>query len=64
MLSQPSNSHGAYTSVERHGLKGRGFYLVKIFGCSCSISEIVKGTPARHPPGLGHSNLNLSSEGS
>ena len=31
MLSQPSNSHGASTSFERHGLKGRGFYLVKIF---------------------------------
>jgi|LauGreStaDraftv2_3_1035109.scaffolds.fasta_scaffold40877_2 hypothetical protein len=31
MLSQPSNSLGAFISFERHGLKGRGFYLVKIF---------------------------------
>lgn len=52
MLSLPSNSYDASTSFERHGLKGRGFYLVKIFGCSCSISEIVKGThrAARRQP--------------
>lgn len=48
MLSQPSNSLGAFISFERHGLKGRGFYLVKIFWLSLlnmNIRDRERDTP-------------------